>query len=30
MNHRLDSKVNESMSNPNMTYFSKVGLGATA
>lgn len=30
MNHRLDSKVNESMSNPNMTYFSKVGLSATA
>lgn len=28
MNHRLDSKVNESMSNPNMTYFAKVGYGA--
>lgn len=27
MNHRLDSKVNESMSNPNMTYFSKAGQG---
>ncbi len=27
MNHRLDSKVNESMNNPGMTYFSKVGLG---
>jgi hydroxymethylglutaryl-CoA lyase len=27
MHHRLDSKVNESMSNPNMTYFSKVGQG---
>lgn len=25
MNHRLDSKVNESMSNPNMTYFAKAG-----
>lgn len=25
LNHRLDSKVNESMTNPNMTYFSKVG-----
>lgn len=30
MNHRLDSKVNESMSNPNMTYFNKVELSATA
>jgi isopropylmalate/homocitrate/citramalate synthase len=28
MNHRLDSKVNESMSNPNMTYFAKVGYSA--
>lgn len=28
MNHRLDSKVNESMSNPHMTYFAKVGYGA--
>lgn len=28
MNHRLDSKVNESMSNPNMTYFAKVGYRA--
>ncbi|MBI3756686.1 MAG: hydroxymethylglutaryl-CoA lyase [Deltaproteobacteria bacterium] len=27
MNHRLDSKVNESMNNPGMTYFGKVGLG---
>jgi hydroxymethylglutaryl-CoA lyase len=25
LNHRLDSKVNESMTNPNMTYFGKVG-----
>jgi len=24
LNHRLDSKVNESMTNPNMTYFNKV------
>jgi hydroxymethylglutaryl-CoA lyase len=24
MNHRLDSKVNESMNNPNMTYFAKA------
>jgi hydroxymethylglutaryl-CoA lyase len=27
LDHRLDSKVNESMSNPNMTYFSKVSHG---
>ena len=25
LDHRLDSKVNESMTNPHMTYFSKVG-----
>jgi hydroxymethylglutaryl-CoA lyase len=25
LNHRLDSKVNESMTNPHMTYFEKVG-----
>jgi len=25
LNHRLDSKVNESMTNPHMTYFGKVG-----
>jgi hydroxymethylglutaryl-CoA lyase len=27
LGHRLDSKVNESMSNPHMTYFSKVSHG---
>jgi hydroxymethylglutaryl-CoA lyase len=28
MSHRLDSKVNEAISNPNMTYFAKVGYSA--
>lgn len=27
LDHRLDSKVNESMTNPHMTYFAKVGHG---
>jgi hydroxymethylglutaryl-CoA lyase len=30
LNHRLDSKVAESMTNPNMTYFSKVRPVQTA
>ena len=27
MNHRLDSKIGEAMTKPNMTYFEKVDHG---